>query len=109
MTHVAALLVGALVGLLSVAVHREGAAVLLLAVATSLATAAWLHGSVRRSLAAAYCLGWVALLGAVSVGRPEGDYALAADPAGYVVVGTGLVLLAAGIGSLGSARPPGRP
>ena len=63
--------------------------------------AAWLlrTGVVPRS-AAAYCLGWVLVIGFAVAGRPEGDFAVAGDLAGYTLMGTGLVLVVLGVASL---------
>ena len=108
--YVGALLLGALVGVAATAVHRLELvgvpAGLLLAVVASLGTGWHLRrGAVPRS-AAAYCLGWVAVVGVVLNGRAEGDYAVAADLPGYTLMGTGFLLVAFGVASLAS---PGRP
>ena len=103
------LLLGALVGLASVAVHRVALlglpAGVLLAVVATLGTA-WhvRRGGVPRS-AATYCLGWVAVVGIVLNGRAEGDYAVAGDLPGYTLMGTGFLLVAFGVASLAG---PGR-
>ena len=105
-----ALLLGALVGVAATAVHRVAVlgipAGLLLAVAGSLLTARHLRrGPLPRS-AAAYALGWVVVVGLALAGRPEGDYAVAADVPGYVLMGTGLVLVALGVASLAPSGGP---
>ena len=106
--HVGALLLGGVVGLAAVAVHRTdalGAPVGLLAAASASVAAAWhlRRGDAPRTTAT-YCVGWVLVLGVVLAGRPEGDYALAGDVWGYGLMGVGFVLVALGVASLG-ARP----
>jgi hypothetical protein len=102
--HAGAFLLGLVVGVAATAVHRSTAldlpTGLLLAVVASLA-GAWLlrTGAVPRS-AAAYCLGWVLVVGLAIAGRPEGDYAVAGDLAGYALMGTGMVLVVVGVASL---------
>jgi hypothetical protein len=104
-----ALLLGAVVGVGAVAVHRWVVlgvpAGLLLAVAASLLTAGHLRRGPAPRSAAAYCLGWVAVVGLALAGRPEGDYAVAGDVPGYALMGTGFVLVAFGVASLAA---PGR-
>jgi hypothetical protein len=107
--HAGALLLGAVVGLASTAVHRwvllgvPGG--LLLAVSASLLTAWHLRRGPAPRSAAAYCLGWVAVVGLALAGRPEGDYAVAGDVPGYLLMGTGFLLVAFGVASL---APPER-
>lgn len=107
--HVGAFLLGALVALASVAVHRETIsgfpAGLVLALAASLSTGWALRrlGSLHR-LAASYALGWVVLLGFVVAGRPEGDYAIAGDFYGYSLMGASVVMVVAGITALPANR-----
>ena len=102
--HAGALLLGVLVGVAATAVHRVTAlglpTGLLLAVVASLAAAWHLRTGVVPRSAAAYCLGWVLVIGVVVAGRPEGDYAVAGDLAGYALMGTGLVLVVLGVASL---------
>lgn len=110
--YVGALLLGALVGLCSVAIHRSAPlgvpAGLLLAVVASLGTAWHLRrGAVPRS-ASAYCLGWVVVVGLALGGRPEGDYVVAADLSGYALMGTGFLLVAFGVASLAVPGPADR-
>jgi hypothetical protein len=47
------------------------------------------------------------VLGTALAGRPEGDYVLASDRAGYVMMATGFALVVLGITSLG--RGDGHP
>jgi hypothetical protein len=53
----------------------------------------------------AYAAGWDALVGWLTVPRPEGDYVISADARGYAVLGLGLVLLA---GCVVTLPRPGR-
>lgn len=103
MRHVAAFALGLVVALASVLVHRTGPLLLALAVAASVAVAVRLRRGDPPSVAAGYCLGWVLLVGVVVLGRPEGDWAVGGDWAGYAVMGTGLLLVVLGVTSL-----PGR-
>jgi hypothetical protein len=108
--HLGALLLGGLVALAAVGVHRSGVAGLpvglVLGGVASLYTAWHLRRSAVPRAAASYCLGWVILLGLVLVGRPEGDFALASDAAGYALMGVGLLIAAVGVTAL-LARTPG--
>jgi len=106
--QVAALLLGAVVALAAVLVHRIGLLTLVLAVVTSLATAGWLRQRSHPWTASAFCLGWVAVLGLVLAGRSEGDWAIGADLAGYTLMGTGLVLVVYGVTALRARRSTGR-
>ncbi len=103
--HLGSLLLGTVVCLAAVAVHRSvfpaGA---LLAVLTSLALPWRLRRTRWPRTAASYVVGWLALLGVVVAGRPEGDYVLAGDPAGYAVLATGFVLVVVGVVSLAGGR-----
>ena len=95
--HVAALLVGALVALAAVAVHRSAFPLgLLLGVVTSYAVAWWLLRSSVPRTASSYALGWLAVFAVVVTGRPEGDFALAQDLRGLslMVAGFGIVVVA---------------
>lgn len=104
--HAGALLLGGLTALTATAVHRMtllGLPVgLLLAVAASLLTAWHLRsGDVPRATST-YCLGWVAVLAVALFGRPEGDFVVAGDLRGYLLMGTGFLLVALGVASLAS-------
>ena len=78
--HACCVLLGLLVALAAVGVHRSLFPLgLLLAVATTCAVPWWLLRSPWPRTAASYCVGWLALFAVVVVGRPEGDYALAGD------------------------------
>jgi hypothetical protein len=110
--YAGSLLVGAAVAACSVAVYRDVVAGvpfgLVLAVLTTFATA-WL---LRRPPAparatSAYALGWLVLFGGVVAGRPEGDFAIAADLLGYLRMGAALVLVVVGLASV-TARQHGK-
>ena len=98
---VAAAFVGAATAVAAIAVHRSGPVWLALAVVASLAVGWALRSTGTPRLAAAYCLGWLVVLGYALAGRPEGDYVLASDGAGYVMMTTGFLLVVLGITSLG--------
>jgi hypothetical protein len=103
----AAAMVGAATCVAALAVHRTGPGLLALAVAASLGVAWALRSTGTPRLGAAYCLGWLLVLGTALAGRPEGDYVLASDRAGYVMMATGFALVVLGITSLG--RGDGHP
>ena len=98
----ALLLAGAVSGMAAVLVHARwwGAPLVVAAVvATLLALPGgwWSRG--------AFSAGWVAALGYALVPRPEGDFLLAATPRGYVLLGTGLVVVVWAIGTLPRRGP----
>jgi Family of unknown function (DUF6113) len=95
--HVAALLVGVVVGVASVAVHRSAFPLgLVLAAATTYAVPWWLLRSPAPRTATSYAVGWLVVLGVAVAGRPEGDFVVAQDVEGiaFLVVGLGLVAVA---------------
>jgi Family of unknown function (DUF6113) len=103
--HLGCVVVGALVALASVVVHRSAFPWgLLLALATTVAVPWWLLVSPWPRTAASYVVGWLVLLGFVVVGRPEGDYALASDLQGYSLMVAGMVLVLMGIVALAGGR-----
>lgn len=96
-------LAGAVTGLASVAVHERGWWLLLAAAATGTALVALPPGWWSRL---AFTLGWTGLVGWLVLPRPEGDYAIGSDPAGYGLIGLGLLILVAGVATLPRpARP----
>jgi hypothetical protein len=106
-----ALLLGGVVAVSAVAVHRQVADGLpwgvVLAVVASVAVG-WGARRVwpaRPTLASAYGLGWLVVFGLALVGRPEGDYAIAADARGYLLIGAALVMVAVTVGALAWSRP----
>jgi hypothetical protein len=106
--HVGCLLLGAVVGLAAVAVHREAPPWgLLLAMATTFAVPARLLASPRvaiRRTGASYVAGWLVVGAVVLPGRPEGDYALASDLEGFVLLGAGFLLVVVGVVSVTGGR-----
>lgn len=87
------LVLGAGVGLGAVVLHGYGWG-LGLGIAATAATLVALPGGWWRRLA--FALGWTAVLGAATVQRPEGDYVIASDASGYLLLATGAVVLASG-------------
>jgi hypothetical protein len=106
--HAAALLVGLLVSLASVAVHREAFPLgLVLAVLTTYAVPWWLLRSAHPRTASTYVVGWLAVLVGALLGRPEGDFALQQDLNGVLLLVAGLGLVAVGVAGLPGRRPSG--
>ena len=102
--HAAALLLGLLVSLASVAVHRSAFPLgLVLALVTTYALAWWLLRSAHPRTSTTYVAGWLAAFAVVLRGRPEGDFALAQDLKGVLLAVAGLGLVA-----IGAAGLPGR-
>ncbi len=97
------LVVGAGTAVATVAVHQLAWGLPLAVAATLLTVAALPPGWWSRL---AFVVGWVAMLGWLSVPRPEGDYLLSTDVRGYLVLGLGLLVLVIGVGTL--PRPQGR-
>lgn len=99
------LLLGAAVALCSVAVYRDTVLGLpggtVLALVTTFSTV-WLlrQPPAPPRTATAYAVGWLALFGGVVAGRPEGDFAIAADVRGYLMMGVAFVVVVLGITSL---------
>lgn len=101
------LALGVVVGGLSVAAHGLLVGLVLLVVATA-ATAYALPGGWSTRLP--FGLGWLAIVFFASRPRPEGDYLVAAEPRGYVLLGVGVALLLFCTTTLRSrARPPSGP
>jgi Family of unknown function (DUF6113) len=110
---VAAVLIGAVVGVLALGVHRDGGSGrpwgLLLAVAGSAAASVVLSAvSDSRGAVLGYGLGWGAVVLVALAGRPEGDYLVAADVLGwgFVLAGCGAVVIVTAVGLL---RPRAAP
>ena len=90
-------LAGAVVGAASVVSHARTPGLLLAVVAS--ASAAWvLPGAWSGRFA--FAVGWSAVLLYALKPRGEGDYLIAADLHGYVLLGFGLFLLLLGIGTV---------
>lgn len=103
--HAGCVLLGVLVALGALAAHRSAPPWgLLLAVAASWAVPWRLLLSRWPRTAASYVVGWLAMLGLVVAGRPEGDYALAGDLAGYSLLAAGFVLVGVGVVALAGGR-----
>lgn len=95
------LVAGLAVGLSSVAVHATWWGLpLALAASGSAAYAAPGGWSARLPFA----LGWAAVVGWMAVPRGEGDFVIASDVAGYVLLEFGLVLVVAALVTLPSPR-----
>lgn len=90
------LVVGAVVGLAAVAVHAYWWG-LLLAVAAGVAGVLALPAGLAR---VAYVVGWLVPVGLAVVPRPEGDYAIAGDLAGYTLLGVCVVLVILALATL---------
>ena len=88
---------------------------LALGVAATLAVLAALPGGWWTRLA--FALGWVSTLSVLAGERTEGDYLVAADLPGYLLLGAGLVVLVGGLvgvlrrpsAARGSGEPVARP
>lgn len=98
------LVTGAVTGLAAVAVHERAWGLPLALVATAAALVALPAGWWSRL---SFALGWTGLVGWLTVPRPEGDYAISQDAAGYTLVGAALVVLVVGLATL--PRPGARP
>ncbi len=90
---VGCLILGAAVGLGTVLLHGYPWG-LVLGIAATAATLVALPGGWWARFA--FALGWVALLGVSTIQRPEGDYVVASDTSGYLLLASGAVVLAAG-------------
>jgi len=73
-------------------------------VGTSYALPWWLVRSTWPRTAASYVVGWLVVLAVAVDGRPEGDYVLASDLAGYALLAAGFGLVLVGIVSLAGGR-----
>lgn len=93
---------GAVTALGTVAVHQSWWALLLGLAATAAALVAIGRGWTTRL---PYGLGWAGLVAWVAPKRPEGDYVLASDLAGYAVVGAAAAVLVWSLGTLPRPNP----
>lgn len=95
------LLLGLAVGIAAIAVHRTvyGA---VLALTTTLVSMWTLRLWVPRA-ATAFAAGWLVALLVAIAGRAEGDYAVSSDGLGWLLIGSGFVVLVAGVAW---TRPP---
>lgn len=98
----ALLLLGAVTGIAAVAVHHLAPWALALALAATAVTTYALPPGWSTRLA--YVLGWVLMVGWLTLPRPEGDYLVGSDWQGYTLIGAGLVLLVVGVATLPRPR-----
>ncbi len=94
---IALLLLGAVVGIAAIALHQFLWGLALALVATAVTAYALPPGWWTRL---AFVLGWVVMVGRLTVPRPEGDYLVNQDWQGYTVLAFGMVLAAAGLATL---------
>ena len=97
----ALVVVGAITGLATVALHDLTWGLVLALVATAVTVVALPGGWWSRL---AFVLGWDAMVGWLTLPRPEGGYLISQDVQGYVVLGAGLVLLVVGVATLPHPR-----
>jgi hypothetical protein len=97
------LIVGAGTGIATVAVHDLVWGFVLAAAATTVTTFALPAGWWSRL---AFVVGWVAMVGWLTLPRAEGDYLISQDWQGYAVLGIAVVLPIVALGTL--PRPGGR-
>lgn len=104
------LLAGAATAVAVVAVHGRPWGLLLGLAATVATTLVLPRGWWSRL---AFVLGWAAVVGYASVTRPEGDYLIAANVAGYTLLAMAFGLIVLGVATLprphGAAEVPGSP
>jgi hypothetical protein len=99
---VLSLLLGLVVAVATLAVHRTLSGVVI-AGAAALAAMWALHCWVPRA-ATTFAAGWLAVLLVAIAGRGEGDYVVSSDTLGWTLIGFGFVVLVTGIAW---GRPPG--
>ena len=97
------LMLGAGTGIATVALHDLVWGLVLAAAATVAAVVSLPPGRHRL----AFVVGWDAIVGWLTLPRPEGDYVISQDRQGYAVLALGLLLLVAGLATL--PRPRARP
>ena len=96
-----AFVLGLVVGLSSVALHHYWWGLLLAIAATSAAAHALPAGWWARM---PFAVAWVAIVGYLAVPRDEGDYVIAGDVQGYVLLGFAVALLVASMVTLQPIR-----
>jgi hypothetical protein len=94
------LVAGAATGVASVALHELVWGFVLAAAATLVTVVALPAGWLRL----AFVVGWVALVGWLTVPRAEGDYVISQDWQGYSLLAIGLAILVSGVATI--PRPP---
>ncbi len=103
--HVGALLLGVLVAVASVAVHRTSLPLgLVVGLTTTFAVAWWLLRSSHPRTVGSYVAGWLGVLVLALAGRPEGDFVLASDLPGYTLMLAALPLLVVALVGLAGRR-----
>lgn len=100
--HAAAALVGGMVGLAAVAVHRTSVLGLPVGLVLGVLTTFAVAWSLRlvpelRRLPLAFAGGWLVPFLAAVTGRREGDFAVGSDTVGYALVGTAFALVAVAV------------
>jgi hypothetical protein len=100
---IALLALGAATGIATVFVHRMTWGLALGIAATAVTAYALPPGWSTRL---PFVLGWVAMVGWLTIPRAEGDYLVSSDWRGYTLLGFGMVLLVTGLATL--PRPRGR-
>lgn len=93
--YAAALLLGLAAGVAAVALHRTLPGLVLGAGAAMVTL--WAIRQWMPTAAAAFAAGWLLPLLAALSGRGEGDYAVAADTRGYLLIAAGVVVLVTGL------------
>lgn len=96
-----AVVVGAITGIASIALHEKSWPWLALAVAAPAATAVALPQGWLRS---GFCLGWIGIAFLALQTRPEGDYVVLSNARGYTVFGFALVLMVGMVVTLPARR-----
>jgi hypothetical protein len=96
------LVVGAVTGVAAVALHDLVWGFVLAAAATVVTVLALPGGWLRLG----FVLGWVAVVGWLTVPRAEGDYLISQDWQGYALLGIGVAVLVAGVATLPRPRAP---
>lgn len=101
LTGAALLCLGVATGVAAVAVHQWWWG-LILAVAASLAVLVALPPALWGRLP--YAVGWLAVVGLLSVPRPEGDYLVPGNLVGYTLLSSGLVIIVVALVTLPTGR-----
>jgi uncharacterized protein DUF6113 len=103
--HLAGLLLGGVVALAALMVHRSAFPWgLLLALVTSVALPWRLLCSRLPRTGTTYAVGWLVVFGVALLGRPEGDFVLAGDLEGYALIAGSLAVLTLGVAALPGRR-----
>ena len=100
-TGLALLMLGAVTGTATVWLHRLPWGLALGVAATAVTAYALPPGWSTRL---PFVAGWVAMVGWMTVPRPEGDYLVSGDWQGYTLLGFGMTLLVVGVATLPRPR-----